>query len=171
MTYTEITYSTAIANGMPPNLAALITAQAAHETAVNDVPFSSNVFLHCKNGFGYKYVGQSLATSCLSSPEGDTYAGYASYDLSVVEICRWIKRRQNEGVFPADLTTIVSADQYAQLLKNAGYYGDTVSNYTSGLVYWLGKIANAIPTPVVGGLGILLLIGLGLLVIHKRKNL
>jgi hypothetical protein len=40
-----------------------------------------------------------------------------------------------EGRFP-DLETITDADTYAALLKQCGYYGDTVSNYTAGITRW-----------------------------------
>lgn len=134
MNYEGIIYTEAIRQGMPVNLAFLIVAQSKHETA----NYTSNVFKTCKNAFGYKYVGQSLALSaCTDSPEGNKYAKYASVQDSTKEICAWIRRRQNEGKFPANLATISNPAQYAQLLKNSGYYGDPVSVYTKGLTTWL----------------------------------
>lgn len=148
---------------MPPALALLIVAQARHETA----GYSSNVFTRCNNAFGYKYVGQSLSTgACTASPELDYYAGYASIEDSTHEVTAWIKRRQKDGSFPADLNTITTSEQYAQLLKNAGYFGDTWTNYANGLAYWLTKIAN-IATPATGAV-FLVILALGLIAYHKK---
>lgn len=128
--YFNIIKSTAVTEGMPLQLATLVAAQAAHETG----NFTSNVFLQCNNCFGYKYVnGTSLQDgACNKSPEGNDYAHYADIEHSVKEICGWIKRRLNEGRFPT-LTTIQTPLQYASLLKNCGYYGDTEANYTAGI--------------------------------------
>jgi uncharacterized FlgJ-related protein len=138
MDNTTLIYSTAIADGMPDLLAQLIAAQAAHETG----NFTSNVFKSCNNAFGYKYVGQSIASPCTKSPELNSYAGYASVEDSVHEITGWIKRRQKAGTFPSDLETIKDPDQYAQLLKDTGYYGDTESNYANGVSYYFNLFAS-----------------------------
>lgn len=152
-----------MADGLPEALAVLIVAQAAHETN----GFTSNVFLTCKNAFGYKWVGQSTAAGpCLSSPELDSYAGYATLEDSVHEITAWIRRRAASGAFPADLSSIATPDYYAQLLKSAGYYGDTVENYTQGLVYWLGQVTAKLNTETVSI--ILLLLALGILAYRKK---
>lgn len=128
--YFNIIKSTAVNEGMPLQLATLVAAQAAHETE----DFTSDLFNSCNNCFGYKYVeGASLQTHpCHKSPEGNYYAGYADIEHSAMEICGWIKRRLNEGRFPA-LTAIQTPLQYASLLKNCGYYGDTEANYTAGI--------------------------------------
>jgi ribonuclease HI len=126
---TSLIYNEAIAQGMPGSMASLIVTQARHESK----DFTSHVFLTDNNLNGYKYVGQKIATKGLKSPEGDSYAHYTDVKYSVQEICNWIKKRQRLGVFPQDLTTIKTPEQYAQLLKSVGYYGDTVANYTKGL--------------------------------------
>lgn len=145
-------YGELIKNGIPRNLALLIVAQSKHETA----NYTSNVFRSCNNAFGYKYVGQTLSTGpCTGSPEGDRYAKYATVENSAKELALWIKRRQAEGKFPQDLTTITTAAKYALLLKNSGYYGDSVSNYTNGLLAWFKDNI----TPVAGIGGIILAIG------------
>lgn len=166
MTPNETIYNTSISDGMPPALATLITAQANHETN----GFTSNVFKTCNNAFGYKYVGQSLATgACVNAPEGDQFAKYLSLENSTHEITAWIKRRQQEGVFPADLNTITTPDQYAALLKDAGYYGDTEANYTNGLIYWLQQIGNVITRPT-GAAILLVIIAIGLIYFRTRKK-
>jgi len=163
MSIAERIYNQAITDGMPPVLATLIVSQSGHETN----GWTSNVFLACNNGFGYKWVGQATAIGpCTGSPEGDSYAKYSTIEQSTHEITLWIKRRQNENKFPANLNTINTPEQYALLLKNAGYYGDPLSVYTNGLIYWLRKISDTLITPT-NGLAILFLLALGL-IFRKR---
>jgi uncharacterized FlgJ-related protein len=164
MNYDQRIYNQAIYDGIPPNLALLMVAQARHETG----GYSSSVFKLCNNAFGYKWVGQSTADgSCSMSPEGNSYARYSSIEDSTYEISQWIYRRQLDGKFPDDLTTIKSEGQYAQLLKNTGYYGDTVSNYTKGLLYWISRI-NISPVAAAAGGGGLLLVA-ALLFLFRKK--
>jgi uncharacterized FlgJ-related protein len=153
MSYEGIIYTECIRNGMPVNLAFLIVAQAKHETA----NFTSNVFKSCNNAFGYKYVGQALATgSCNAARDGGVFAKYASIKDSTTEICLWIKRRQKEGKFPKDLTTIKTAEQYATLLKQSTYYMEPISEYAGGILRWLkDKIIVTNALGFVVGLAIL----------------
>lgn len=158
-------YNKALSDGMPQFVATCIVLQCAHESA----GFTSNVFKSCNNLNGYKWVGQSTALGpCLKSPEGDYYAKYATIEDSVHELTAWIKRRQKEGKFPADLTAIGSLDQYAQLMKNSGWYGDTVQNYTSGLYYWSNRLADLLTSPIAGGAAILFFIILGVIAYRKK---
>lgn len=144
MTNEQTIYNEAKRNGMPELLALFIVAQAKHETA----NFTSNVFLSCNNAFGYKYVGQRLAVGpCLTSPELDAYAKYATVADSVKELCQWIQRRQTEGKFPLDLRVIKTLDHYTQLLKLAGYFGAPISEYLAGLLYWFKPFIK----PIIGG--------------------
>lgn len=164
MTIEQRIYNKALSLGMPQFVATCIVLQAAHETA----GFTSNVFVSCNNLNGYKYVGQSTAAgACLKSPEGDYYAKYNTIEDSVNEQVQWIKRRQKDGKFPADLNTITSLDQYAQLLKNSGWYGDTVANYTAGLYYWSQKLLDMFRNPIVDTSAILFIILLG--IIYRKK--
>jgi len=164
MTIDERIYNQAAASGMPPILCTLIVAQARHETG----NYTSNAFTQCNNCFGYKYVGQALSTGpCVTSSEGDKYAKYASVEDSVKELAAWIKRRQQGGIFPENLSTITTPDQYAQLLKNAGYYGASVSEYVNGLIYWLQKIGSSIGTKESTG-ALLIIIAIALIVWRKR---
>lgn len=165
MNFAERIYTKALADGMPQFLASCIVLQSAHETA----GWTSNVFKSCNNINGYKWVGQKTALGpCTGSPEGDNYARYASIEDSVFEQTQWIKRRQREGKFPADLNTITSLDQYAQLLKNTGWYGDTVNNYTRGLYYWSQRLADTFKNPVVAGSALLFIIILGIIAYKKK---
>ena len=124
---------TVIEKGLPKAMQNLIVAQAKHETG----NFTSNAFKRNNNLFGYKYVGSRYQLSPgITSSEGNAYGFYATIEDSVRELCDWIGRRQKSGVFPSDLSTM-TASRYAQLLKSAGYYGDTVTVYTAGLLYYL----------------------------------
>jgi uncharacterized FlgJ-related protein len=130
-------YQAAIKNGMPAPLAALITAQSKHESS----NYTSNVFLKNNNLFGYKYAGQKIATRGTPAPSSEgingAYAKYANIGLSVQELTDWIKRRQKEKKFPTDLKIITSPELYASLLKTAGYYGASVTQYITGLKRFL----------------------------------
>jgi len=123
----KIVYDTAIAEGMlkiNAQLPGLIVAQAKHES--ND--FSSNVFKTCNNAFGYKYVGQKLAVgACSDSPEGNKYAKYRSLEDSTREVCQWIKRRQSQ------FAAVNTPEDFASALKNNGYFGDSLGNYSAAL--------------------------------------
>jgi hypothetical protein len=99
MDYGQVIFDTLISQGLPVSLSNLVVSQSKHETA----NYTSNIFLHCNNCFGYKWVSQSYSTGpCLSSPEGDYYAAYNSIIDSAKEIAAWIYRRQDEGIFPDD---------------------------------------------------------------------
>ena len=120
----------ALQNGMPEQLSKLIACQSAFET--NN--FTSNAFKKNNNGFGYKYYEGSKYQlgKGIQSTEADCYASYKTFDDSISEVCSWIKRRQKEGKFPSDLTTIKTASIYAKLLKGCGYYGSKEAHYAQG---------------------------------------
>jgi uncharacterized FlgJ-related protein len=136
----QLIYSDALADGLPDNLSNLVAAQAAHETG----DFTSNAYEKDNNCFGYKAVpgGKWQEGNGITSSEGDPYAKYASVENSVHEIVDWIARRQKEGKFPQDLTTITTPLQYATLLKNCGYYGDNIQNYTAGIINYFQNFSN-----------------------------
>lgn len=156
MAYENDIFNTAISDGMPRNLALLIVAQAKHETG----NFTSNIFLNCLNAFGYKTYGNAFA--CPGNP---TYEGYNSVIDSTHEITGWIKRRLNEGNFP-DLETITDPYQYATLLKNNGYFGDSVNNYANGIISWYKDNINRVGSlwAIAGIFGVVYLFTL------KKKN-
>jgi hypothetical protein len=130
-------YATAFGDGMPDNMCGLIEAQSKHETD----EYTSNAFRKNNNCFGYKTVkgGKWQAGAGIKSSEGDPYASYTSIENSVHELTDWIKRRMHEGRFPADLKTIKTPQEYALLLKQCGYFGDTVGHYVSGLQHFLNS--------------------------------
>lgn len=150
--------------GLPVGLANLLVAQAAHETG----NFTSRFFRDYNNAFGYSWAGSRYQTGPgPAADNGQPIGVYASVADSTREIVDWIYRRQKEGKFPADLSTITTPDQYAQLLKNAGYYGDTLSNYTAGLRRFFTNIVAEISTP--SGLGLVAIASI-LIWIATRKR-
>lgn len=135
MTNEEIIYQAARAGtvnnpGLPPALSWLLVAQAKHETG----NFTSNFYKRYNNAFGYSYFPGSnyqIGAGTVAD-NGLKIAAYSTVSDSVRELIDWIYRRVNEGKFPA-LANIVTPESYAVALKNAGYYGDTLQNYTAGL--------------------------------------
>ena len=128
--FENLIYSVATSNGIPRNMALLLVSQSKHETA----NFSSNVFWDNKNMFGYKFVkGAKYQLSAgRISTEGDPYAKYESYTNSILELVAYLKRRVAENKFPP-LEQITTSQQYAELLKKVGYYGDPLTVYLNGL--------------------------------------
>ena len=150
-------YNVLRGDGVPDPLSSFVVAQAKHET--NN--FTSNVFKTCNNAFGYKAVYNAL--SCTQSPEGGSYEFYPGGVVdSAHEIARYLFRRVNDGSFPP-LTQITTPEQYAVLLKSAGYYGAPVSEYAAGIIRWFEKYS-----PGIIGAGSLLLIAAGIYLITKK---
>ncbi|MFT3945939.1 MAG: glucosaminidase domain-containing protein [Agriterribacter sp.] len=137
--YETTVYNTAVNNEVPSVVALLIVAQAKHESS----NFSSNVFKLNNNAFGYKYVGQSNAVrgSAAPSSEGDYYARYDTLADSVIEVVDWWKRRIRQGLIN-DWSDIATVDNYSSALKKAGYYGDSVANYTAALKKWFSTLSD-----------------------------
>lgn len=141
MTTEQKIYDTARADGMPQALSNYIVAQSKHETGNYKSPF----FTKGNNAFGYSFVSGSkwqLPAGGGIADNGKPIAQYASIYNSVHELTDWIKRRQREKKFPANLNTIDSPEKYATLLKQANYYGDTLTNYTAGLIRALRTFGN-----------------------------
>lgn len=151
--------------GLPPVLASLVAAQAAHETG----NFTSNIFRSFNNAFGYTYVPGSLyqVGAGTLADNNMPVAAYNSIEDSTREIIDWIYRRIAEGKFPADLTTIKTPEQYAQLLKQSNYYTDTLSNYAAGLKrYFVNVVTDIADSPVK--LFTLLALAYGIYWIYKK---
>jgi uncharacterized FlgJ-related protein len=143
-----IIYNTAIGAGFPASFALLMIAWSKHETG----DFTSKFFKQYNNLFGYSYVPGAAYQSGpgTNADNGVPIAAYSSPEMSVRENIAWVKRRQAEGKFPADLGTIKTPDQLATLLKKAGYYQDSLANYAAGLArFFMGSAGNF--TIVVGG--------------------
>lgn len=140
MDYKSVIYSTALqklkALNFPnaDSLAKLIVAQSQHETA----NYTSHVFKANNNAFGYKrYAGSAYQLgSGLASPEGDSYARYASVEDSTKEIAAWLGRRKTAFV------GVSSVEQYVSAMKKAGYFGDTESNYLAGVKKYFASLGT-----------------------------
>jgi uncharacterized FlgJ-related protein len=127
--------------GLPEALCKLIVGQSGNETA----GWTSNFFIHNNNCFGYECSSASDYQNGCSAGNADNGVQVGNYDTiedSTKEIIDWIYRRVADGKFPSDLGSITSADQYAQLLKNAGYYGAPESSYAANIKAWVSRIGN-----------------------------
>ena len=162
--YSQRIYNTALAGtpdtpkGLPPVLAAILISQAKHESG----NFSSSAFVDGNNAFGYTYVpGAKWQTTTPGriADNGQPLATYASLEDSTREVVDWIHRRQKEGKFPIDLTAITNTDQYAKLLKAAGYYGDSFENYAKGLARWFVDMGKTVVNNPLAVAAVLLFLG------------
>lgn len=166
--FNQATKGTANNKGLPPVLSSLLVAQAAHETG----NFTSNFLKKYNNAFGYSYFPESVYQSGAGTvaDNGQRIATYANIEESTKEIIDWIYRRVREGKFPSDLFTITTPDQYAQLLKSANYYGDTLQNYSAGLRRFFTAVQSELEKPPAK---IFTLIALGLVfywILKKKKK-
>lgn len=132
--------------GLPDILAEIVVGQSAHETN----GWTSNFFINNNNCFGYSCVpGAKWQDGCSAgkADNGQKVGNYNTIEDSCQEMVDWIYRRQNEGKFPSDLESITTSDQYTQLLKDNGYYGDSFANYSTDVKKWLSKIGNFLKRP------------------------
>lgn len=131
--------------GLPSALANILVHQSGNETA----GWTSHFFTEYNNCFGYSCVpGAKWQSGCSSgnADNGVKVAAYKSIEDSTQEIVDWIYRRQDEGKFPSDLDTITTDEQYADLLKSAGYYQAPTSNYLEQMLYWAKNVGNLFRT-------------------------
>ena len=132
----QMIYDTAIQGGFNQNTAKYVVAQARHETA----DYTSNVFKNNNNLNGMKYNGQANATKGTKSPEGDYYAKWNSPQDSANDVVFRYYGESIKGV-PADsLKNASSYSEFADLLKQRGYYGASLQEYATGLYNKLMKI-------------------------------
>ena len=113
--------------GLPDDIARLATMQAAHETA----GFQSAIYHENNNAFGYKFVGQKLATG-----ENRGHATYKTVSDSVKEFVGWWNRRRLEDPFPMQF----NIGSFANYLKKHRYYEDSPVNYSRGMEHWQRQI-------------------------------
>lgn len=114
-------FMTAVSDGMPVQLARWMVGQSRYETG----QYTNKHFVLHLACFSYMYSKGSK----WQVPGGGTLADngapvgkYKTIADSVHEITDWIKRRQKEGRFPADLNQIKSPMEYAALLQKCGFY-------------------------------------------------
>ena len=122
-------YDTAIEQGFNPVAAKLIAAQARFESA----DYTSNVFKTDNNTSGIKYIAQANATKGLLSPEGNYYAHFDTIQDCINDKIVRLYNIKMGGVTPEQLKDSTDATEFANLLKERGYYGSSASEYASGL--------------------------------------
>jgi uncharacterized FlgJ-related protein len=142
--YDQLIYDTAIKQGFSPTAAKFVVAQARFESA----DYTSNVFKANNNTSGMKYIGQSLATRGTLAPKNERsatcQAGGACRDSDHYAKFRSIQDSANDkivrlysitkgGVTPSQLKSAKTPEEFANLLKRRGYYGDSESVYANGL--------------------------------------
>lgn len=141
-------YNTATGNGIPATLASLMVGQSGNETG----GWTSKFFTQNNNAFGYSCDSSSDWQNGCSIATADNKVAVGNYDSisdSTMEVVDWIKRRLDEGSFPA-LDTITTADQYAQLLSDNGYYTSGESSYAANISKWVNKVGSLIAQAVNG---------------------
>lgn len=145
----QIIYNVLRGAGLTDVAAKILTGQSGHETN----GWTSNVWTSDNNAYGFGYDG-----------DGNYYA-FGSIEDSVYAVLDWIGGKQSAGTFP-DLSTITDETQYATLLKNNGYYSDSLTNYAAGIQRWYNDNLS-----LVAGAGVAALVGIGLLFyfIFKKK--
>lgn len=112
-----------------------VIAQAKHETGGFNTklsePFDQN-----NNMFGMQRPYKRNTTDNRKGnliTEGKTMANYNTLDDSAVDLILW-KDMFKKNPFP---TKVNSAHEYAQALKDRGYYTDSVFNYSKALGAWM----------------------------------
>lgn len=104
----------------------LIHAHLAHETG----NFSSELAMKHHNYGGLTQV----APNDLKQPDGDNYyMDFASDEDFANYMAGYYHKYKENGLFNAN-----DARSFAEALKQGGYYGDTVENYTAGMESFLG---------------------------------
>ena len=106
---------------------ALLSYIVAH-AKLESANFTSNVYKTDNNMFGMK-VGSSGKPG-LMSPEGDHYRHYENDAESLRGLLEWFDYKK----FPL---AVASSDQYAQELKDRGYFTSGLTSYQQNLKYWL----------------------------------
>jgi flagellum-specific peptidoglycan hydrolase FlgJ len=104
-----------------PKMYKLLKSQWLHETGKG----TSRVFIEDKNLFGMK-MPKKRPTVALG-PDKNGYAIYRSYADSVRDLFLWF---EYNGI---NLDQISGPAVYAKILKDKGYYEDSVVNYSAGL--------------------------------------
>ena len=162
MTLDQQIYDTAIKNGFNPTTAKLIVAQARFESA----DYTSNVFKQNNNTSGIKFVGQPNAVQGTLSPEGNYYAKFNTIQDALNDKIGRIYNLTMKGVTPQQLKDSTDAIDFANKLKQRGYFGSSASEYANGLKAKLLRInvlefVTKNKVPLTLGIGVIL-IGAGI---------
>jgi uncharacterized FlgJ-related protein len=162
MTLDQQIYDTAIKNGFNPIAAKLIVAQARFESA----DYTSNVFKQNNNTSGIKFIGQPNAVQGTLSPEGNYYAKFNTIQDALNDKIARLYNITMRGVTPQQLKDSTDAIDFANKLKQRGYFGSTASDYANGLKAKLLRInvlefVTKNKVPLTLGIGVIL-IGAGI---------
>lgn len=162
MTLDQQIYDTAIKNGFNPMAAKLIVAQARFESA----DYTSNVFKQNNNTSGIKFIGQPNAVQGTLSPEGNYYAKFNTIQDAINDKIARLYNITMRGVTPQQLKDSTDANDFANKLKQRGYFGSTAIDYANGLKAKLLRInvlefVTKNKLPLTLGIGVIL-IGAGI---------
>jgi uncharacterized FlgJ-related protein len=162
MTLDQQIYDTAINNGFNPMAAKLIVAQARFESA----DYTSNVFKQNNNTSGIKFIGQRNAVQGTLSPEGNYYAKFNTIQDAINDKIARLYNINMRGVTPQQLKDSTDAIDFANKLKQRGYFGSSASEYANGLKAKLLRInvlefVTKNKLPLTLGIGVIL-IGAGI---------
>lgn len=129
--------------GLPAAMCNFLVGQAGNETGNG----TSDFFLNNNNCFGYECDSSSIwqdGCSTANADNGVTVGNYDTINNSVQELVDYWYRRaaDGKGGCPSDLSQITSADQYARILKGAGYYTSAESNYAANIQSSLAAAGN-----------------------------
>jgi len=150
MNIDQAIYDTAILQGFTPISAKFIIAQARFESSYQGIDYNSPVFIKNNNISGMKFVNQPLATKGSKSPEGDYYAKYNTIQNAIDDKVNRLYNITRAGVSPQQLKDAKTPEEFADLLKRRGYYGNgkygtpegnnEQKNYANGLKAKLLKV-------------------------------
>lgn len=146
MNYDQMIYEAAIEEGFSPTAAKLIVAQARGESG----DYTSNVFQKNFNLFGMKFVGQPLATrgtlapaserKCGGNCDSDYYAAYPSPKESAKDLVGRLYKITRNGIGFNELKNVSDTTEFANKLKQRGYFGVSADQYRRLLDYKLLKV-------------------------------
>lgn len=146
MNIDQLIYNTAIQQGFNPTGAKLIAAQARFESA----DYTSNVFKKNNNTSGIKFIGQPNAVrgtlapanerTCNGGCNSDYYAKFNTVQDSINDKIVRLYNIKMRGVTPEQLKNVTDSTEFANLLKQRGYYGASAAEYAAGLKSKLLKI-------------------------------
>jgi uncharacterized FlgJ-related protein len=146
MSIDQLIYNTAIQQGFNPTGAKLIAAQARFESA----DYTSNVFKKNNNTSGIKFIGQPNAVrgtlapanerTCNGGCNSDYYAKFNTVQDSINDKIVRLYNIKMRGVTPEQLKNVTDSTEFANLLKQRGYYGASAAEYAAGLKSKLLKI-------------------------------
>lgn len=162
MNIDKLIYDQAINAGFSKKLAMLIIGQARLESA----DYTNNQFKTNNNIFGFKYVNQPLAIPGNKSPEGNFYAKYKSPNDSVKDYIERYFSFSRGGVSTQDLKNSTDSTDFANKLKQRGFFGITAKQYAAGIE---AKLKSIDLTKLAVGGGIFIILAIVLYIVIKKK--